>query len=149
MRVMMIRFEEKTELDEVQKAALRAAIIHGGDPFDSEGKIHWWQEFMVDGDLMPPIPHRIMKHIWSPTPALLGLDVNTAARGVVVNNKVNVAVPGLGLLMLNEVMVETDCCTERLNELMQRDRWRIVAVCPQPNQRRPDYVLGRVNKDGD
>ena len=22
--------------------------------------------------------------------------------------------------------------------------WRILAICPQPNQRRPDYIMGRL-----
>lgn len=58
------------------------------------------------------------------------------------NQKCHVHVSGLGLLRMREVYVENDCCTDRLNQLLQ-DGWRIVAACVQPNQRRPDYVLGR------
>lgn len=25
--------------------------------------------------------------------------------------------------------------------------WRIIAACPQPDQRRPDYILGRFNPE--
>jgi len=58
------------------------------------------------------------------------------------NERVQVHVPGLGLLLINEVVVETDLCTEKLQNLLN-DGWRIIAACPQPNQRRPDYVLGK------
>lgn len=60
-----------------------------------------------------------------------------------VNNRVDVHVPGNALLSIEEVIVENDLCTEELSRLMTQDGWRIVAVCPQPDQRRPDYVLGR------
>jgi len=58
------------------------------------------------------------------------------------NDRVNVHVPGLGLLLLNELEVVEDACTDKVNSMLE-DGWRIVAVCPQPDQRRPDYVLGR------
>lgn len=60
------------------------------------------------------------------------------------NAKCDVHVPGLGLLVLNEVLVLEDCCTEELQRTLD-DGWRIVAACPQPNSRRPDYVVGRYN----
>lgn len=62
------------------------------------------------------------------------------------NTKVNVHVPGLGMLVLNEVKIQENCCTDQLQRDLN-DGWRIIAACPQPDQRRPDYVLGRVNKE--
>lgn len=62
------------------------------------------------------------------------------------NERVNVHVPGLGLLLINEALVEHDACTERLNDMLQQG-WRILAVCPQPDQRRPDYVMGRSTRN--
>jgi hypothetical protein len=59
-----------------------------------------------------------------------------------VNNKVDVHVPNLGLLLMDEVEVAYDFCTEALQDKID-DGWRILAICPQPDQRRPDYVLGR------
>lgn len=59
-----------------------------------------------------------------------------------VNERCNVVVPGIGLLAIRQVRVETDCCTERLQEWLD-EGWQILAICPQPDQRRPDYVLGR------
>jgi hypothetical protein len=60
----------------------------------------------------------------------------------VINQRVNVAVPGIGLLQIREVRIEDDLCTEVLQNRLD-DGWRILAICPQPDQRRPDYVLGR------
>jgi hypothetical protein len=60
----------------------------------------------------------------------------------VVNEKCNVIVNGLGTLSIDTVKIMCDCCTEKLNDELERG-WRIVAVCVQPDQRRPDYVLGK------
>jgi hypothetical protein len=46
---------------------------------------------------------------------------------------------------VNEVKVFNDYCTEQL-QLELKDGWRILAVCPSIEQRRPDYVLGRVKR---
>ena len=62
------------------------------------------------------------------------------------NNKCNVHVPGLGLMQIDETTWEEDCCTERLQKMLNNG-WKILAVCPQPDQRRPDYVLGRNSKN--
>jgi hypothetical protein len=64
----------------------------------------------------------------------------------VINKKVNVSVPGFGLLCMNQVKVECDLCTEILQGELDAG-WRILAICPQPDQRRPDYVLGRVKEN--
>lgn len=66
----------------------------------------------------------------------------------VVNQKVNVVVPGLALLSMERATVIYDACTDELNVFM-KDGWRILAICPQPDQRRPDYVLGRSGPKGE
>jgi hypothetical protein len=58
------------------------------------------------------------------------------------NEKVSVHVPGLGLLLIDEVEVLYDCCTTKLQDHLEKG-WRIIAACPQPDQRRPDYIIGR------
>lgn len=60
----------------------------------------------------------------------------------VINKRIHVAVPGFGLMSIDDVKVETDLCTETLQGELDAG-WRILAICPQPDQRRPDYVLGR------
>lgn len=58
------------------------------------------------------------------------------------NARVNVHVPGMGLLAINTVKVVEDYCTDALQGWLL-EGWRILAVAPQPDQRRPDYILGR------
>lgn len=60
----------------------------------------------------------------------------------VVNNACHVAVAGLGTLTVTEVEHHNDFCTIELQRKLN-DGWRIIAVCVQPDQRRPDYILGR------
>jgi hypothetical protein len=59
----------------------------------------------------------------------------------VYNEICNVAVGGSTIHITN-VKVFTDLCTEELQTKLD-EGWRIVAVCVQPNQRRPDYILGK------
>jgi hypothetical protein len=61
------------------------------------------------------------------------------------NTKVQVPV-NTWLNNVNEMCLLEDCCTDALQGYLNED-WRMVAVCPQPDQRRPDYILGRVNTD--
>lgn len=62
-----------------------------------------------------------------------------------LNQKCNVMVNGLGTLAIDEVKACLDFCTDALNEEL-KNGWRIVAICVQPDQRRPDYILGRTIK---
>lgn len=58
------------------------------------------------------------------------------------NSTVHIHVPNYALNSYNEVTVLYDCCTETLQGKLD-DGWRIIAVCPPINQRRPDYIIGR------
>lgn len=58
------------------------------------------------------------------------------------NERCSVHVPGLGLLLINELQLMEDACTDAV-QIALDSGWRIVAVAPQPDQRRPDYILGR------
>lgn len=58
---------------------------------------------------------------------------------------VHVQIPHIGLLMMDEVTVEENCCTDRLQQRLD-EGWRILCVCPPNAQRRPDYVLGRTKE---
>ncbi len=60
------------------------------------------------------------------------------------NTKCEVHMPGQALSMYNDVLLLEDSCTDVLHEHLQGG-WRIIAACPQPDQRRPDYILGRFN----
>lgn len=58
------------------------------------------------------------------------------------NTKVGVHISDLGLLAVRHVDWLEDACTQELQRKLN-DGWRILAVCPQPDSRRPDYILGR------
>lgn len=63
------------------------------------------------------------------------VDLNTGAA-------VQIAVPDMALMYIDEVQVLTDLCTDMLQGELD-DGWRILAICPPNSQRRPDYILGR------
>lgn len=60
------------------------------------------------------------------------------------NNKVGVHVSNTKLMEITNTMVMEDACTDALGVELRRG-WRILAVCVQPDQRRPDYILGHTD----
>jgi hypothetical protein len=54
---------------------------------------------------------------------------------------VNVSVTGPNLLAVQTVTWLEDACTEDLQSALDKG-WRIVAVCPPNDSRRPTYVIG-------
>lgn len=64
------------------------------------------------------------------------------------NQKCNVHVGGGLIVTYNDLKLKEDCCTDELQSELNNG-WRIIAVCVQPDQRRPDYVLGRYNPELD
>ena len=67
------------------------------------------------------------------------IDMNNL-KDAFISNQVHL--PGNELLRIREVKVETDPCTDYLCEELKAG-WKILAVCVQTGQRRPDYVLGK------
>lgn len=88
----------------------------------------------VDGTMLTKMQHRADKY-GSITP----MEMTTG-------QVVQIAVPDLGILQINETDWLEDACTEVLQGRLD-DGWRILAVCPPNAQRRPDYILGRHNPD--
>jgi hypothetical protein len=62
------------------------------------------------------------------------------------NEACNVHIGGNTITQYNEVKVAEDYCTDALQTSLNQG-WRIIAVCVQRDQRRPDYILGRWNPD--
>lgn len=62
------------------------------------------------------------------------------------NHKCDIHMPGLGLMTINQTMLLEDSCTDALQDAIDQG-WRIIAACPQPDKRRPDYILGRYNPE--
>jgi hypothetical protein len=56
---------------------------------------------------------------------------------------VQIHVPNFWLCAVNDVCVKEDYCTDMLNEDLKAG-WRILAICPPLDERRPTYILGRV-----
>lgn len=54
-----------------------------------------------------------------------------------------IMLPNNMMLEMKELRVETDSCTDAINELMQEE-WKLIAILPQHNQARPDYILGKL-----
>lgn len=63
-----------------------------------------------------------------------------------VETKYQISVPNVGLLAVDTVEVLENCCTHELQQWLNRG-WRILAICPPNDARRPDYVVGRTGKD--
>ncbi len=59
-----------------------------------------------------------------------------------------VHVPNNKLIEFNEVEVWEDICTNELQRGLD-EGWRIIAVCPPLEARRPTYILGRHNPEHD
>lgn len=75
------------------------------------------------------------RHKWDYTDHIEPVEVMTG-------KAVQVVIPDMALLLIDEVTWRDDCCTEEIQQLLD-DGWRILAVCPPNASRRPDYILGR------
>lgn len=57
-----------------------------------------------------------------------------------------ISVANVGLMQIQRVEVLEDCCTDELQRELDRG-WRILAVCPPNDARRPTYVVGHMEKE--
>lgn len=76
------------------------------------------------------------------------MKLNADDLGTFFNNRCNQHQPTVGLWNFNETMLLENSCTDQLQDYLD-DGWRIIAVSPQPDQRRPDYILARFNINRD
>lgn len=56
-------------------------------------------------------------------------------------NITNISIPNAGLFAVKKLKVLENECTEYVDEWLAKG-WRIVAVCPPNDTRRPTYVMG-------
>jgi hypothetical protein len=68
--------------------------------------------------------------------------------GFSFNERCNVHIGGGLIVTFNDLKLCENICTDILQEELNNG-WRIIACCVQPNQRRPDYILGRYNPNKD
>ena len=57
-----------------------------------------------------------------------------------------ISVANIGLMQIQRVEVLEDCCTNDLQTQLDRG-WRLLAVCPPNDARRPSYVVGHIEKE--
>lgn len=54
-----------------------------------------------------------------------------------------IMLPNHLMLNMKELIVETNACTNAINDLL-KEGWKLIAVLPQHQQSRPDYILGKM-----
>jgi len=86
-----------------------------------------------------PLPGAMLTRLREDRP---GWDRQSPAHALQSGATVQITVADLGLLVIDEVSVHEDCCTDALQSYLD-EGWRILAVCPPNAARRPDYILGR------
>jgi hypothetical protein len=141
--------EEWQALTEEQYAELAAL-----GPFPEKKDQYWGQEILVDlsvvgpelarlnlkADLLPYSKNNMVVKLKDQINRLE--QEQSLIKRSLDGSAVQVHVPNLGLMSINEVTHLDDCCTDFLQEHLDKG-WRILAVCPPNAQRRPDYILGR------
>ncbi len=75
----------------------------------------------------------------------LALQTDELVEATLKGGAVQIHIPDMVLMSINEVTWLDDCCTETVQVELDKG-WRILAICPPNAQRRPDYILGRVTK---
>ena len=63
------------------------------------------------------------------------------------NSKLEVHQPNMPLFQYNKYKVLDDECTEDLQSNYIDKGWRVVCICPQPDQRRPDYIIAKYEQE--
>lgn len=148
--IARIEFDYRAELEKVAQnpaalETLQACIVGAPQGEDAFKSYNWPKETIID--------------IVTDGPRLTAIGVTFTVKSfkgtlplqsILPDGKsyvVNVAIPNLGLLTVDETLLEEDCCTDNLQRRLN-EGWRILCVCPPQNARRPDYILGR-QKDMD
>lgn len=107
--------------------------------FEYDSMIFYVQEFQsIDSDLWNHIT-------FSPLPMLemMGGGRINSENVFEAAKRNQIMLPNNVLMDMKELAIEIDQCTNSINEML-KDGWKIIAVLPQHNQRRPDYILGKL-----
>lgn len=145
MRLASAKFGYQMTFDKSQQEALSKAFMVSRPTFTESGEyLEWYTPVLVDLDKLPQWVGKVEVDQFHTTPEIEEL---ATRNNPVINKVVNVVVPDSPLFQMNEVKLLQDCCTDFLQQELDAG-WRIISICPQPDQRRPDYVLGRVNPNG-
>lgn len=141
------------EMPPEEYAALREAIPPLALPADREGiKDYFHCEFVgIASDIEVMAKAGLEPHVKAVRGVQMDPDIKEAARllargrttldAMPAVSVTNLTIPGVGLFEVAAVEVLGEACTDRLQRCLD-DGWRIVAVCPARDARRPDYILG-------
>lgn len=108
----------------------------------STAKLDAWSlghDLLIDGDEL---------EAWSD----VGIDLTVGrVKGLasnardVSNTIFQVSVANVGLMQVTAVEVLEDTCTDELQRWLDKG-WRIIAVCPPNDARRPTYIMGHTDR---
>ncbi len=139
-----IKFAYGVKFDQEKRQRLKELCFEAPFNVDSTEETLWADVIMLVEDAMQfgmfevkeILPYHILTRI---------SDFGMRQTAGPVNETCKVNVAGLGLLTVDTVKLRQDHCTDALQEDLDNG-WKIIAICVQPDQRRPDYILGKTTK---
>lgn len=146
--IVEFRFKRTLELSPSQESALRNLV--GPLEYDKDGDLKRWASYRAPVRELLEITDQIEilekvepTHLEQIAQQLRDIEQKVArySQGRQHNDVVNVHISDVGMMQVRYVEYLLDACTEDLQTYLD-EGWRIIAVCPQPDQRRPDYILG-------
>lgn len=156
--------EKQEYLNKRDGKKLATYYLYNRVPFEGFVHVKGGDNHLVDLFKFAPIcrhPYKIIKTVKSEQPTIQNIEYLLHTLGekiegfnktvdIISNNtfneRTNVHIGGGLLASYNELLLRENVCTDALQGNLN-DGWRIIAVCVQPDQRRPDYILGRYNPD--
>lgn len=153
--ILSVVIKSTRSVTEEQWAELREAIL----TLPAVKPDYMWQPVMVDDDGLRAIArlglqielrddekaHTMLVKLQNRLKAL-EIKSDELAKACAAGAAVQISLPNIGLLSIDEVDHLDNACTDELQSYL-KDGWRILAVCPQNAQRRPDYIIGRRKRD--
>ena len=105
------------------------------DPNEIQAALSDWPEFKLE-------LKRFSNNLWVGAGGEPRAPFSVVPDDVKSGRVTHIHIPNVGLWSMDEVQLLEDSCTDKLQGMLD-DGWRIIAVCPPSEQRRPDYILGR------
>jgi len=75
-----------------------------------------------------------------------GVKYNMPEQAPITSTTTLVSVGNVGLFAVNKVTWLENACTEDVQNMLD-EGWRILAVCPPNDTRRPDYIFGKIDNE--
>lgn len=118
--------------------------------FGEDGFVDWSsREHIIDDSILALVSLHVKvkctPFVYAGMPKADSLDLEPRAPAINIKN--HFVQPGNELLKIQNAIAVENICTDTLRTDYLEKGWMILAICPQPNQRRPDYILGRYNKE--